>query len=81
MTHWYEAIFLELKFTSALEGARFGVSKWPGLVGFQILLCNLLIHFKDYDEGKGFYDSWSMMTHDESLFITKVEHGKPIKSY
>jgi len=40
----------QLKFTSALEGARFGVSKWPGLVGFQILVCNLLIHFKDYDE-------------------------------
>ena len=42
-------------------------------------MCNLLIHFKDYDEGNGFDDSWSMMTHDESLFISKVEHEKTHK--
>ena len=40
-----------MKYVSALEGARYGAAKWPGIIGFQILLCKLLLHFGDTDEG------------------------------
>ena len=37
----------QLKFVTALEGTKLGVEKWPDLIGFQLLLAKLHIHFGD----------------------------------